>query len=98
MPSIDFFSSLAIGLVIWYGGGSFVQDEIQLGILVAFIQYLQKFFEPIRDLAEKFNVIQTAMASSERIFELLDTPEQISTSISSSKKYQLKGIKKCRDD
>jgi len=91
MPSIDFFSSLAIGLVIWYGGGRFVQEEIQLGILVAFIQYLQKFFEPIRDLAEKFNVIQTAMASSERIFELLDTPEQIPTSISSSKKYQLKG-------
>ncbi|MBC8285565.1 MAG: ABC transporter ATP-binding protein [Nitrospinae bacterium] len=91
MPSIDFFSSLAIGLVIWYGGGRFVQDEIQLGILVAFIQYLQKFFEPIRDLAEKFNVIQTAMASSERIFELLDTPEQIPASIPSQKGYKLKG-------
>ena len=91
MPSIDFFSSLAIGLVIWYGGGKFVQEEIQLGILVAFIQYLQKFFEPIRDLAEKFNVIQTAMASSERIFELLDTQEQIPESVPSQKGFKLKG-------
>ena len=85
MPSIDLFNSLAVGMVIWYGGGRFVQDEIQLGILVAFIQYLQKFFEPVRDLAEKFNIIQTAMASSERIFELLDTPEQISGSIPPSR-------------
>ncbi|NIQ02542.1 MAG: ABC transporter ATP-binding protein, partial [Nitrospinaceae bacterium] len=77
LPSIDLFSALGIGLVIWYGGGRFVQEEIQLGVLVAFLQYLQKFFEPIRDLAEKFNIIQTAMASSERVFELLDTPEDL---------------------
>ncbi len=77
LPSIDLFSALGVGLVIWYGGGRFVQDEIQLGVLVAFLQYLQKFFEPIRDLAEKFNIIQTAMASSERVFELIDTPEEI---------------------
>jgi ATP-binding cassette subfamily B protein len=75
LPSIDVFSAIGIGLVVWYGGGRFVQDEVQLGVLVAFFQYLQKFFEPIRDMAEKFNIIQTAMASSERIFELLDTPE-----------------------
>ena len=77
LPSIDLFASVGIGLVIWYGGGRFVQEEIQLGVLVAFLQYLGKFFEPIRDLAEKFNIIQTAMASSERIFELLDTPEEV---------------------
>ena len=91
MPSIDFFSSLATAMVFWYGGGRFVQDEIQLGILVAFIQYLQKFFEPIRDLAEKFNIIQTAMASSERIFELLDTPEQIPESVPSKNDFKLQG-------
>ena len=91
MPSIDFFSSLAIAMVIWFGGGRVVQDEIQLGILVAFIQYMQKFFEPVRDLAEKFNIIQTAMASSERIFELLDTPEQIPESIPSQKEFKIKG-------
>jgi len=91
MPSIDFFNSLAIGMVIWYGGGQFVQDEIQLGVLVAFIQYLQKFFEPVRDLAEKFNIIQTAMASSERIFELLDTPEQISSMVPPKNGFKIKG-------
>ena len=76
LPSIDVFSSLGIGLIIWYGGSKFVQDEIKLGVLVAFLQYLQRFFDPIRDLAEKFNIIQSAMASSERIFELLDTPAE----------------------
>ena len=78
LPSIDLFSAVGMALVIWYGGGRFVQDEVQLGVLVAFFQYLQKFFEPIRDLAEKFNVIQTAIASGERTFELLDTPEDVS--------------------
>ncbi len=91
MPSIDLFNSLAVGMVIWYGGGRFVQDEIQLGILVAFIQYLQKFFEPVRDLAEKFNIIQTAMASSERIFELLDTPEQLPDKVPSHPDFKMKG-------
>jgi ATP-binding cassette, subfamily B, multidrug efflux pump len=91
MPSIDLFNSLAVGMVIWYGGGRFVQDEIQLGVLVAFIQYLQKFFEPVRDLAEKFNIIQTAMASSERIFELLDTPEQLPDKVPSQPDFKIKG-------
>ena len=77
LPSIDVFSAIGVGLVIWYGGGRFVQEELLLGVLVAFLMYLQKFFEPIRDMAEKFNIIQTAMASSERIFELLDTPEEL---------------------
>ncbi|HAK37632.1 MAG TPA: antibiotic ABC transporter ATP-binding protein [Nitrospina sp.] len=78
LPSIDVFSALGMALVIWYGGGKFVQEQMQLGVLVAFLQYLQKFFEPIRDLAEKFNIIQTAIASAERTFELLDTPEDVS--------------------
>ncbi|MEE8127179.1 MAG: ABC transporter ATP-binding protein [Nitrospinaceae bacterium] len=77
LPSIDVFSAIGVGLVIWYGGSRFVQGEVLLGVLVAFLMYLQKFFEPIRDMAEKFNIIQTAMASSERIFELLDTPEEL---------------------
>ena len=77
LPSIDVFSAIGIGLVIWYGGGRLVHGEVLLGVLVAFLMYLQKFFEPIRDMAEKFNIIQTAMASSERIFELLDTPEEL---------------------
>ena len=91
MPSIDFFSSLAVGMVFWYGGGRFIQDGIQLGVLVAFIQYLQKFFEPVRDLAEKFNIVQTAMASSERIFELLDTPEQLPDIVPHQPDFKIKG-------
>ena len=91
MPSIDLFNSLAVGMIFWYGGGRFVQDEIQLGVLVAFIQYLQKFFEPVRDLAEKFNIIQTAMASSERIFELLDTPEQLPDQVPPHPDFRIKG-------
>jgi ATP-binding cassette subfamily B protein len=91
LPSIDMFSAIGIGLIIWYGGGRYVQDAIQLGVLVAFLQYLQKFFEPIRDLAEKFNIIQTAMASSERIFELLDTPEEQLNTPQSKKLQNLRG-------
>jgi len=91
LPSIDLFSSLGIGLTVWYGGGKFVQEEIQLGVLIAFIQYLQKFFDPIRDLAEKFNIIQTAMASSERIFELLDTPEEVTNSEELLPKSKIRG-------
>jgi len=71
-PVVDFFSSLAITLIIWYGGGSVVQGSISLGILFAFIQYTEMFFRPIRDLSEKYNVLQTAMASSERVFKLFD--------------------------
>ena len=97
MPSIDFFSSLAVGMVFWYGGGRFIQDEIQLGVLVAFIQYLQKFFEPVRDLAEKFNIIQTAMASSERIFELLDTPEQLPDKVPHQPGFKIKGNVEFKD-
>ncbi len=91
LPSIDLFSALGVGLVIWYGGGRFVQEEIQLGVLIAFLQYLQKFFEPIRDLAEKFNIIQTAMASSERVFELLDTPEEIPNAKDTAPAAQIQG-------
>ena len=91
LPSIDLFNSLAVGMIVWYGGGRFVHDEIQLGVLVAFIQYLQKFFEPVRDLAEKFNIIQTAMASSERIFELLDTPEQLLDQVPPHPDFKIKG-------
>lgn len=99
MPSIDVFSAVGVGLAIWYGGGRIVQDEIQLGVLIAFIQYLHKFFEPIRDLAEKFNIIQTAMTSSERIFELLDVPEERPNSHSDSHSHSRKSpqaVKKLR--
>ena len=77
-PSIEFFSAIAVGVIIWHGGGEAIMGGIQLGVLVAFIQYVQRFFQPVRDFAEKYNIMQASMASSERIFKLLDTHEEIS--------------------
>jgi len=73
-PAIEVIGALAAALIIWYGGGRVVAGALTLGALVAFIQYSQRFFRPISDLSEKFNILQAAMASSERIFTLLDTP------------------------
>ena len=71
-PSVELISSIAIGLIIWYGGGNILSSTLTIGVLFAFIQYTEMFFRPIRDLSEKYNIMQTAMASSERIFKLLD--------------------------
>jgi ATP-binding cassette subfamily B protein len=71
-PTVELLSSIAIGLIIWYGGGEVIQGALTIGVLFAFIQFTEMFFRPIRDLSEKYNIMQTAMASSERIFKLLD--------------------------
>lgn len=71
-PSVELISSVAIGLIIWYGGGKVISSTVTIGTLFAFIQFAEMFFRPIRDLSEKYNILQTAMASSERIFKLLD--------------------------
>jgi ATP-binding cassette subfamily B multidrug efflux pump len=76
-PAVEVVSAVATGLLLWFGGGRVLEDTLTLGTLVAFIQYAQRFFRPIADLSEKFNVLQAAMASSERIFGLLDTPVEI---------------------
>ena len=76
-PAIEFVSVLAAALILWVGGGSVIEGTLTLGSLVAFLMYAQRFFRPISDMSEKFNVLQGAMASSERIFALLDTPVQI---------------------
>jgi ATP-binding cassette subfamily B multidrug efflux pump len=73
-PAIEVIGALAASLIIWRGGGEVVSRTLTLGSLVAFLQYTQRFFRPISDLSEKFNLLQAAMASSERIFKLLDTP------------------------
>jgi ATP-binding cassette subfamily B protein len=77
MPAIELLSSVTIALVIWYGGGRVLAETLSLGALVAFISYMRMFFRPIRDIAEKYNVMQSAMASSERIFLLLDSQDRI---------------------
>ena len=73
-PTIEIIGALAASLIIWYGGAWVLQDSLTLGVLVAFLLYAQRFFRPISDMSEKFNMLQAAMASSERIFTLLDTP------------------------
>jgi len=76
-PSVEIIGSLAVALIIWYGGGQILKGALTFGALVAFIQYVNRFYHPIRDLSEKYNIMQSAMASSERIFKLLDTPVEI---------------------
>ncbi|MGH2349761.1 MAG: ABC transporter ATP-binding protein [bacterium] len=73
-PSVGFIAAVAIALLIWYGGGQVVRGVVTIGVLVAAIQYSERFFRPIQDLAEKYNILQAAMASSERIFRILDEP------------------------
>ena len=76
-PAIEVLGALAIAAIVWFGGGWTLQGTLELGSLVAFVLYSQRFFRPISDLSEKFNLLQAAMASSERIFALLDTPVSI---------------------
>ena len=76
-PAIEIIAALAGALIIWWGGGWVVEGSLTLGALVAFIQYSQRFFRPISDMSEKFNMLQSAMAASERIFALLDTPIEV---------------------
>ena len=73
-PAIEAVGALASALIIWYGGAQVLSGTLTLGVLVAFLQYSQRFFRPISDMSEKFNVLQAAMASSERVFGLLDEP------------------------
>lgn len=76
-PSVDLISAIAAGLIIWYGGGRALEGAITVGVLISFLQYTEMFFRPIRDLSDKYNIMQTAMASSERVFKLLDTPPAV---------------------
>jgi ATP-binding cassette subfamily B protein len=93
-PVVELLSSIAIALVIWRGGlavlhatpalaahASFLHPVVTLGILIAFIQYAQRFFRPIQDLSDKYNILQAAMAAAERVFKLLDTQPEIKTTL-----------------
>jgi ATP-binding cassette, subfamily B, multidrug efflux pump len=76
-PVVEVLSSIAVACIIWFGGLDVIKGVTTLGILVAFIQYAQRFFRPIQDLSDKYNILQSAMASSERIFKLVDTRVEI---------------------
>lgn len=71
-PFVELLNAIAIGLIIWYGGGEVIKNHLTIGVLFAFIQYVEMFWRPVRDLSEKYNILQGAMAASERIFKLLD--------------------------
>lgn len=76
-PGVEFLSFSGIALLSWIGGVRVIAGTLQIGVLVAFMMYAQRFFRPIQDLSEKFNILQSAMAASERIFRLLDEPVKI---------------------
>lgn len=78
-PVVEVLSAVAIACVVWFGGNDVIRRTTTLGVLVAFMQYAQRFFRPIQDFSEKYNILQSAMASSERIFKLLDTPVDITS-------------------
>jgi len=78
-PIVEILSAIAIACVIWFGGHDVIARTATLGVLVAFIQYAQRFFRPIQDLSEKYNILQSAMAASERIFKMLDAPVEITS-------------------
>ncbi|HKO57356.1 MAG TPA: ABC transporter ATP-binding protein [Thermoanaerobaculia bacterium] len=76
-PLIELIETVGIALIVWYGGGQVIQGTLSVGALVAFFTYAQRFYEPISDLSEKYNILQAAMAASERVFHLLDTPVKV---------------------
>jgi ATP-binding cassette subfamily B protein len=73
-PIIELLTAISLATIIVYGGGRMLDGAVTVGIIAAFLQYARRFFRPIQDLSEKYNMLQGAMASSERIFKLLDTP------------------------
>ncbi|MFA7533946.1 MAG: ABC transporter ATP-binding protein, partial [Tissierellaceae bacterium] len=90
-PSIEIIRSLGIAVLVYYGGGQVISSTIEFGVLYAFIDYIQRFFEPILDLTEKYNILQAAMASSERIFTVLDDQTRIEDSSNPISKKDLRG-------
>jgi len=77
MPITEFLGSAAMAMILWYGGGEILRERLTIGELVAFISYMKLFFQPLRELSQKYSIVQSAMASAERIFQLLDTPSTI---------------------
>lgn len=80
-PAVELLASVAMALIIWYGGGQAMQGAVTIGTIAAFLQYARRFFRPIQDLSEKYNVLQSAMASSERVFRLLDREPRIRSAV-----------------
>lgn len=91
MPMLELLSAVAVALIIWYGGGQIVQDKMTMGELVAFLSYMRLFFQPLRDLSQKYSIVQSSLASAERIFQLLDTANGLPAITSPKKMASSKG-------
>ncbi len=90
-PTVELIGVIATAIIIWYGGLNVAANRLTLGILVAFLNYVLRFFHPLRDLSQKYNTLQAAMAASERIFQLLDTPPSLKDKPSALELPPLKG-------
>jgi ATP-binding cassette subfamily B protein len=90
-PLIDLIHSAALTMILWYGGGAVLQSQIEVGTLFAFITYIDKFFSPIKDLTEKYNILQSALAAAERVFALLDQQPEIQDPSFPAKVNDIKG-------
>ena len=97
MPLMEVFASLAVALLIWHGGGKVIGEQLTLGSLVAFIGYMRMFFKPIQDISEKYNIMQSAMASAERIFVFMDQREEVSEPLNPIRTMQVKGHLQFKD-
>ena len=93
MPIIELLGAVAIALVIFYGGSEVLAESVSLGALVAFLSYMKMFFRPIRDLAEKYNILQNSMASAERMFLILDSRESLPQSVPAVESGTTSGLK-----
>jgi ATP-binding cassette subfamily B protein len=96
-PGVELITALGVGLILWYGGSGVVAGALSIGALVAFLQYAQRFYQPLADLSEKYNILQAAMASSERIFRLMDSPLKIASPVDAFRPDEVRGAIEFRD-
>jgi ABC-type multidrug transport system fused ATPase/permease subunit len=97
MPLMEVLASLVVALLIWHGGGKVISEQLTLGSLVAFIGYIRMFFRPIQDISEKYNIMQSAMASTERILEFMDHKEEIPEPVNPIRSTPVKGHLQFKD-
>ena len=91
IPLIEVMNALALALIVWYGGGQILRDRMTLGELTAFIAYMRLFFQPLRELSQKYSIVQSAMASAERIFQILETQRTLALPEAPSRPGEVRG-------
>ncbi len=91
VPLIEVLNAFALALILWYGGGQILRDHMTIGVLAAFISYMRLFFQPLRELSQKYSIVQSAMASAERIFQVLENEDRLSVSEEPVRSGRLEG-------